>query len=900
MTGFFSNITFLNPWILAGLAALPALWYLLRITPPSPRLVILPTAKFLAGLIPADQTPSKTPWWIFLLRIAATALIIIALSGPVLNPSAGLGGSGPVRLVIDNGWASASVWNKEVQAARDALSQAAREGRTVYLLTTAPAPGEKKPAYYGPLSAIQAEGLLKGLKPLPWPADYAGAAALARQNKDGKNIRSYWFSHGLDEGHFTDLVTALQSQGGLNIFSPAPAQLPMILGRAETAKPGKFEMTLHSSPAAPPGQTIMVQAIDENGRSIDQVSVSLKSGQSTPVIFDTPASLKNRIAQIRLPGTPGAGTTYVLDDRYRKRTAGIITHGEESDPKPFIEARYYIRRALEPFTKIFEGSLQDVLKKKVSAIIMTDIGALPPDTLDALEKWVRGGGLLVRFAGTDMAQNRAGNDFLLPVALRGGERSLDGDLTWDKPKKVAGFSKAGSLYGIELREDIMVRRQMLAEPSADLEEKTWASLEDGTPLITASPLGGGLVVFIHTAATPDWSDLPLSGVFVEILQRIINLAGQTQSTFSQAGGAMEPLLVLDGMGRLQKPDNTVRPIASEDMKSTIPGPLHPPGLYGGNGQHTALNLGDSIKSLNAQPTLMVGAERKLYGQTHELELLPYILFAALALLLLDWAVIIAVSGGLRPLLRFGAVIFALLFLLPVSAQANDSDIKYADGFYMAYMRTGDAALDALSQRGLENLAAILRHRTSVEPDDVVGLNPETDMLIFFPIIYWPVTASQPPLSDAALSNIQNYLDHGGTILFDTRDGATGTDSVNAAHLAHLIGRLSVPALEPIPDNHVLLRSFYLLHDVPGRLNGGSLWVETRSAPGRDGVSSIILGSNDWAGAWSEGRIEPTFSGQTRQQELAFRFGVNAVMYALTGNYKEDQIHVKNILERLGQ
>ena len=74
--------------------------------------------------------------------------------------------------------------------------------------------------------------------------------------------------------------------------------------------------------------------------------------------------------------------------------------------------------------------------------------------------------------------------------------------------------------------------------------------------------------------------------------------------------------------------------------------------------------------------------------------------------------------------------------------------------------------------------------------------------------------------------------------------------------------------------------------------------------GNDRVSSLVIGGNDWAAAWATDEMHkplvlPT-PGGARQRELAYRFGINLVMYALTGNYKSDQVHIPAILERLGQ
>jgi len=114
----------------------------------------------------------------------------------------------------------------------------------------------------------------------------------------------------------------------------------------------------------------------------------------------------------------------------------------------------------------------------------------------------------------------------------------------------------------------------------------------------------------------------------------------------------------------------------------------------------------------------------------------------------------------------------------------------------------------------------------------------------------------------------------------------------------------IPPLLPVPQDHVLTKSFYLLSQFPGRVTGGTVWVEARGNRYNDGVSSVIIGSNDWAGAWAveaDGAASfPVVPGGERQREMAYRFGVNWVMYALTGNYKTDQVHVPAIMERLGQ
>jgi Domain of unknown function (DUF4159) len=202
---------------------------------------------------------------------------------------------------------------------------------------------------------------------------------------------------------------------------------------------------------------------------------------------------------------------------------------------------------------------------------------------------------------------------------------------------------------------------------------------------------------------------------------------------------------------------------------------------------------------------------------------------------------------------------------------------------------------------------VLNQRTAVEAGQPMGVDVEHDPLVLFPLLYWPVVPGETPPSPQAVAHINKFLSTGGTILFDTQDQGDSTVLSAAAtqqRLRQIAAGLHVPPLMPIPPDHVLTKSFYLLQEFPGRWNGGTLWVEPTNDQINDGVSSVIVGSNDYAGAWavsSDGApLHPCVPGGETQRELAYRFGVNLVMYALTGNYKNDQIHVPAILERLGQ
>lgn len=217
---------------------------------------------------------------------------------------------------------------------------------------------------------------------------------------------------------------------------------------------------------------------------------------------------------------------------------------------------------------------------------------------------------------------------------------------------------------------------------------------------------------------------------------------------------------------------------------------------------------------------------------------------------------------------------------------DPKDIQYASGVHLAYVITSSAANNDMAKRGLEALSIALSERTSVEPRGVVGLNLEKDDLAFFPIIYWPITNATPPLSAAAKARVQDYINNQGLIVFDSRDDAA---------MKRVLDDLNLSPLREIGEDHSLTRSFYLISSLPGSTRSGQVLAEAPNAM-RGDTSRVIIGQRNWAGAWSGTTLGP----MSREREMALRSGINMVMYALTGSYKQDQIHMKSILEKLGK
>ena len=444
------------------------------------------------------------------------------------------------------------------------------------------------------------------------------------------------------------------------------------------------------------------------------------------------------------------------------------------------------------------------------------------------------------------------------------------------------------------------------------------------PLVTRAARGAGQVVLFHVTANAEWSNLPLSGLFVDMLERLsVSTRGAVPEAGEMDGTSWQPEEVMDGFGLLSDAEDRAA-IPGADLAPILrgevqPGPEIPPGLYAGTALRLAVNATDAQTPLNVAQWPM-GTNLETGVERQEVPLAGYIFALAALVLMLDSLATLALGGRL---LRAAMVVLALGLIGPrAEAQPVDTRIMEAtEAVVLGAVSSGDPQVDDVALAGLRGLSTALYLRSSVEPSLPMAVDIETDELSVFPFLYWPVTAESPLPSTEAYTRLNAYLRTGGMILFDTRDAEqarlTGGTTAQARRLQQIAAGLDIPPLEPVPDDHVLTRTFYLLSDYPGRYQGGTVWVEASPADAEqaegmpfrnlnDGVTPVVIGSNDWASAWAVDDagmpLLPVGRGTTgeRQRELALRFGVNLIMHVLSGNYKSDQVHVPALLERLGQ
>jgi len=911
-------IGFTAPWLLLGLIALPILWLLLRAVPPAPIRRRFPGVALLLGLVDDDTQTDRTPWWLLLLRTLAVAAVILGFAGPVLNPQNVREGSGDLVIALDGSWAGAPNWQARIDRVDALLSEAMRADRRVAVINLNDLPNDDIPF----AAPNEWQNRLPSLQPQPWqPRD----ASQWFSTQEG-TFETYWISDGLDWDGRGALLDALQDRGTVTVFQ-TPRQVTGL-------RPARFEdgEVIVSGTRAPVGTAqetaIAAVGLDPAGteRVLATVPLRFAAGEPTAeTAMVLPPELRNRVTRFTIDGQRSAAAVSLADDALRRREVALIAGRDDRESLELLSPLYYLREALEPTADVVEGALADILLANPDVIILADVAQLAAGEEADLLDWVDDGGMLLRFAGPRLAATDLGRmteDPLLPVRLRSGGRSVGGAMSWGEPKALAPFSEDSPFFGLTIPDDVSVTSQVMAQPDPTLADRVIAQLSDGTPLVTRKVSGAGQVVLFHVTANAEWSTLPLSGLFVQMLERLaVSTRRITGDTAAMAGTTWLPNQVLDGFGNLQ--DGSALPgVAGEVLATMEAGPDLPPGLYDGEGRQLAVNvIGPDTTFAVAQWPGSVVVEGMQAAQ--ETPLKGWLLAAALLLLMIDAIASLAVGGRLRGPRADVAAALALALWLAPEAQAQPADdfaLSATTEVVLAHVLTGDPELDDTVEAGLRGLSETLFRRTAIEPAAPIGIDLETDELAFFPFIYWPITADQQLPTREAYAKLNNYLRTGGMIMFDTRDADTarfGSGSPEGRRLQAIARSLDIPPIEPIPSDHVLTRTFYLLQDFPGRYASRDVWVEAsppdaeliEGMPFRnlnDGVTPVIIGGNDWARAWAIDergrRMFPVGRGMSgeRQREIALRFGVNVIMHVLTGNYKSDQVHVPDLLDRLGQ
>lgn len=886
------SLSLLAPLTLIGLLTLPLVWWILKISPPAPKRRLFPPLAILQGVETEEETPYATPIWVLLFRLLMVALAVFALSLPFFQRDS-LDDILPMTLIIDDSIMAAPVWDEMMDDARRRVRDAQRLNQDVILVL-----GESPDTT--PIPA--AEALLQLRSTMP-------RAGTDRPDIPGTSARrTVFISSGVIIGD--DTVSDGLREVSATLVMPNIAETQIAAGDVRETSDG-FEADWFSAHSP---RSAVVEAVSATGTVLAAQPVTFAPGRSLATVsISLPPQVRSQVSSLRIAGQRSAGSTKLLDDSFGRPLVGVLAPPSGTS-SPLLSEDFYAEQALSPSADLFIGDIDTVLSLNPTVLVMPD--SMSSDA-PLIAEYVEAGGVLIRFAGPQLAR---GSDDLVPVPLRRGGRSIGGALAWETPQALAPFASESPFAGLTVPDDVTVSRQVMARSGAETDARTWARLRDGSPVVTSAVRGEGRVVLFHVTAGPAWSNLAISGLYVDMLKRILPLAKSRSATTTTEGGTWTLDRQLGAFGELRPPPPQPITVANADWEAQADTLL--PGYYRAGNRQRAVQAISNPETLRALSTDGLTVERADGSEPKSLA--GVLLGIAMAMLALDMLLSARLTGRMK---RFGTLTAGVLIVTIMTFQSpqataqttgptagptaeQDATIdrvqQAALGLHLAYIETDDSRTDSLSRSAMESLQRQLTFRTTIEPVGVHAVSPDSDGLEMYPFLYWPIRNDSASLSETERLSINRYIAAGGTLLLDTADEAERGLRAGGAHpgLARITEGLNIGRLAPVPNDHVLTKSFYLTFVFPGRWANGPVFVEAEgaTADGRDGVSSVIIGSNDWASGWAideTGRSLVDLSGDIpRQREMAVRFGINVAMYALSGNYKADQVHAAELIRRM--
>ena len=913
------NFAFTSPMLLLALLALPVVYVIIRLLPPKPKKQVFPAIKLLYDLPESSPPPRTPPWWLLLLRLGAAALLIFALAGPHLRLDAMQFKDGPVVLVVDNDWRAANRFEDIRKQANLFIDQAGSLNKDIILLPTA---SHQEPQL---LSAPDAKTFLQSLTPQPWVQNPSEAIERLQASELGQQTESVqnliWLSSGLMKTEDTRPFLEKLGQIGMpRIILPSATQNMLMISQAEAIS-GGYEVTLwRPRTGAQTPYSLTLSGID--GSFITRSAGQFDADEQTTTLTLDVASRNNQNAQkgggvLTLDGQEHLGAWYGLGELTGLPKVAIS--GEKAQDYPLLEGNYYLHNALPEYADPqFIG--QNTPPESVNVFISTQT----PNNTNDLLRWIETGGVYITFAQEEtQLENMAS---LLPVRLRSSPRSLAGSLSWTGALTLGDTPAQSPLAGLDMSQaDVQVTKQLLPQDSPDLDNKIWLSLEDGTPLITGDKYGQGWRIFVHVGADAQWSSLPLSGLFPQLIEKFINLA-RTQANQQQAAYPLPPLRLVNAYGQNRGQSLQAQNIKNADATISQQNPV---GFYGvprspyphqlsSQERQQQLLLPDDLMGLPVYYYDRAGSQ--LPFQKPLLIILCMLLLADGLFRVWGWQLFESLrhpkeslaklrqDSGKQPKRRplskirtFGKK--ASLGFLVLAASLSWAQISYSQtlvgnqntatplaGYELqiGYIPSFDEQQNALTRTGIEKLNTVLKMRSTLSPLEPKALNPEVDTLGYYPVIVWPIGPDVRYITQAAASNLQAYIQQGGLLILDGRTN----QGENPQAMQDLLNSILKVTLAPMDKDHVLNRAFYLLNNNFGGENAGAtLW---RDKQGR--LASVLVGNHNWVGSWAAGT--PMSFSDSAGAEQAYRFGLNAIMYALLGDYKADQLHIETLLKQM--
>ncbi len=613
-----------------------------------------------------------------------------------------------------------------------------------------------------------------------------------------------------------------------------------------------------------------IEAFNQKSEAIKTWQVEVPASDSAYAVKLERLSDEQNLQQIagfRIRGENHSGAVWIEANEISFPNVAMVTSSlEKQSNQPLLDPEYYIEKAIADYSTFSKIDYSASISDDISLVIVPEPSAMNQSFKEQIDEYVRKGGNVLYIADSS------------DKAI-----SFDSIVSSEKEQKIGGFNKESRFKNLQIPKDISFKRVAIADSEQVYENLIW--LENGVSLLSGYEIGDGYVYQLNSGITDEWSNIALSGFFVELLKEI---SGK-RKTSSDFNGRYEPeeihniirdsrpVYLLDVYGRISS-------LGQQKSQSGIV----QAGVYENSKGSFAVNISPQV---NPMKKVELSKARFIEDITEDRNFVIIIIIIALTLIFGD--LLYTLFGNKFAALRRLAIAFC--FIVSYTAQANAEEVKLADSDNIALgcVRSNHNAVNELCLKALTNISRELDRRTSAKMRKPMLVELDSPDINLLPVIVYTIESEQIGTSD--YDNMLRYMNNGGVILFDSR----GRIATNSSELSSLIG---FGESKIVDGNHVLKKTFYLVDNFVGANGRKALYIPDSYNKQGEGISPAIFTDADFISMWAAipENIAVIASGgdlKYREMEMSVRSGVNIVLYSMTGNYKNDNIHLSIINER---
>ena len=521
-------INFGNIFPLLGLIALPIIFFIIRFYPPVPKEKEYSSFFLLKDIVRKNSSKAKFPLWLLIFRLLLCLLVILFFSDPYLTTAKQTGNYKNYTIIADNGWSISNNWQNYKNIIKEISIEAENKKKEIHFYFSS-SENILEPTIFK--SHNEVLEFIEKNPPLVQQTNRKNVIKVLKKNNYFNSSKVFFIFSNFDsrsiESQTKILKLIKENNSSAEIINPI--KKITFLEKVNINKEN-LELIIKRK-GIYINNDFVIQIIGNNGEILFKKKYTYNSNIDEYKIIETfPVEIINQFFKIKILNENHAGAYFYLDDYTKRVSIGIVAEDETFLEKPLLSPIYYLKKSLNQNNSTYIASVKKILDKKKSVIFLPSNNRLLKADENRLKKWVEEGGVLVRFSDKNIIKQK--DLYFDEKNYFQSLRNIAKDFSIQSKLSISPFKKNTLLSSLNIPKDLTFEKQLILDNyGSDI--IVLASLEDKSPLITMKHVGYGKVILFHVTSNNEWSNLPLSSLFRDIISKLLLIPKVEKNQYSE-------------------------------------------------------------------------------------------------------------------------------------------------------------------------------------------------------------------------------------------------------------------------------------------------------------------------------------------------------------------------------